>query len=772
VAEAEDNDEAGGRRDVKGLFVVGVCWFLATQAGAAGLLPWQKWVDRPEPSAVRDLGTLFDGSWVNSGGKEGQLAVAAEPGPWGGEQFEFKVKIDHFNEGPYPQGWPSFETRPSPNLDWSGWDTLRYWIRVDTDQPGSIPIRFILWTHNDGRINEVIPGVTNGQWVQVTRKLTGIPYLDQVDRVHFFLCESDYAHGQELTFHVGGFQLCRYEQMLTLRPPHEAAAGLWLGERADTSERIVMLDEGTAEVPALLAVETGADLTPRPEDELRVKYHEVFSGRDTFRVQKLGQVAAPGAVTRVTTRFDVSGLEPGYYLVVADIRRDGKSVLGGLVGSDDLYIRRPGESMTYSVLSIRTGMVMWLRDQLYGDIMGWAFAALPHVYDPLDPNTYPEFARLYVTSTGKHTEGNEAGDTGLAYAAAAFRKAGDMTRCRFTEWLMEDSFRHMIARMQAPSGGTIMYTDELGDAGVGTGRSMPWGVYDSNQIGEWMRAITYGIIYFAGVPDKRGYARELSAAVRKAADYLVAHAVQDSDGLARVMRHVTILEKPDGSVEQVTYQQEGRQCDVYLGRALSGLSYYAYAMQLLGEKVPDSWWEAMANTTTWADRKLKPNGWFDWQCEDIVEGGCHTFLGNIYIGEGLFGICLAARQAGREDLAQRAAEVCRRTYRYVTDDCWIKGTKYEVPGAAEFWVGPYMYWLFTQYVEAVGPEAHLADWLTRFDKLWSEEHAWKDFLDRPRDETGYVGRSSANGMLNVAVLAYPAIKSMDETGQPGHWGLP
>jgi hypothetical protein len=425
--------------------------------------------------------------------------------------------------------------------------------------------------------------------------------------------------------------------------------------------------------------------------------------------------------------------------------------------------------MTYTVLSVRTGMVMWIRDQLYGDIMGWARAALPHCYDPLDKATYPEFLRAYNATTWKHTEGNEAGDTGLALAAEAFRKSGDLPRCRFTEWLLDDSVDHMIAHMQSPTGGARTMTDEIGNGGYQTNWAEGGYSYDSNQIGEWMRAITYAILYYRQIPGEEARARELSAAVRKAANYLVAHATQDSDGLPRVVRHLTLNERADGSVDQLTYHQEGRQCDVYLGRALAGLSYYAYAMQLLGDKVPDDWWPVLDNTVEWSARKMRPNGWFDWQCEDIVEGGCHTFLGNIYIAEGMFGCYLADRLAGRDEAALKAAEATRKAYRYVTDDCTIKGVKYEYP--TEFWVGPYVYWLFTEYLDTVGPEPALQDWLMVLDRKWSVESEWKDFLDRPTDGTGYAGRAPDNGMLNVAILGYLGIKQMGETGKPLHWEL-
>ena len=732
---------------------------------ADDLLPWQRWIERANPDQVKPLDDLMAGAWENSGGKEGSLTRSEENGPWGGPYLRFHVKIDHFNEGKYPLGWPSFQHKPPEPLDLSGWDALQYWIRCHRGFDHPATLRFILHTGGQGVVNEYIQPSPADEWVQMTRKIRDLPNIDKVTLIHFFLCENEYAHEEEMTFEVGGLRLCNLTREVSGLAPDEAGMALYVGERADTSDEAVILDEGAATLPLLMVFETGERASFGPDATLRLAFREVFSGWETSFTQPLGAELPAGEMTRVTAQADLSAanLQPGYYSVVTDLLSADGSVLGGRVGSDDLYIRAPNESMTLTVLSIRTAMSLWVRDLLHGDIMCRTDIHLPHSYDPLSEQTYADFLRVFAHTTGKHTEGNEAGDTGLLFAAEAFRKSGDMTRCKFTEGLIEDSFRHMIEKMQAPSGATITWANELvTEDGIGkSGGTQPFGHYDSNQIGEWIRPIARGIIYYSQIPEKRDYARELSAAARKAADYLVAHSLQDSDGIPGVVRHLRLNEKQDGTVEQITYHQEGRQCDVYLGRALSGLSYYAYAMQLLGEEVPAEWWEAMDNTVKWTLWKMKPNGWFDWQCGDEVEGGCHTFLGNIYIGEGLFGCYLADRQAGRDEQAQIAAQATAKAYHYVTDDCYIRGRKYEYP--LEFWVGPYVYWLFTEYQDTIGPDERLEDWLETLDERWSVEREWRDFLTR---ESGAGMRTGTNGMLEISILGYLGIKQMGEVGQP------
>ncbi|MEA3402938.1 MAG: hypothetical protein U9R79_16985 [Armatimonadota bacterium] len=733
------------------------------------LLPWQQWQWVPAEGEILPL-HLLDAQWESVGGREGTLSRSEQPGPWGGPYLRFHVQIDHLNEGRYPQGWPAFQHTPPQPLDFSEYDAIQYWVRRDTEIDRPTTLRFILHTDNaDGEdngavVNELIDPLPDDQWALVTRRLDEIPDLERVSLIHFFLCENAYAHGDEVTFEVGGFRLCKLQRKLTTLPADEAAVALYVGERANSSDEIVILDEGARSLPVLLVWETGSELLVPADTVLRLAFREVFSGKQSSLEMPLGEELAAGETGRVELVADLAqDLAPGYYSIIADLVGEDGSLLGGRVGSDDLYVRRRDESMTFTVLSVRTGMVKWVQDLLYGDVMCRTDIHLPHTYDPLREETYAELLRLFGHTTGKHTEGNEAGDTGLLLAAEAFRKSGDMQRCQFTEAIIEDSFQHMIDAMQAPNGATIMWTNELvSQAGIGKGGpSRSFGSYDSNQIGEWITPLARGMIYYSQVAERPEYARRLSAAARKAAQYIVDYSRMDSDGIPDVIRHLRIAEAADGSVNRSLLTREDHVCNVYLGRTLSGLAYYAYAAQVLGEDIPQEWFEAMDATVRWTAREMKPNGWFDWRCGDRVEGGCHTFLGNIYIGEGLFGCYLADRQAGRTEQAALAQQAAAKAYHYVTDDCWNKGTKYTPP--LEFWVGPYLYWLWTEWTAAVGPDERFEDWLATMDRQWSEERQWRDFLVR---DSGAAHRTGTNGMLEISILGYLAIKHMEEIGRP------
>jgi len=142
---------------LKALPVVLTLLACAWPGSAQKLLPWQQWLEKPVPEQTKHMEDLMGLPWQSTGGPEGKLAVSEDTGPWGGKYLNFHVKIDHFNAGAYPVGWPAIEVQPKPNLDFSGYDAIQYWIRCDTKLDRPLSIRFILWTNGAGRIQALIP---------------------------------------------------------------------------------------------------------------------------------------------------------------------------------------------------------------------------------------------------------------------------------------------------------------------------------------------------------------------------------------------------------------------------------------------------------------------------------------------------------------------------------------------------------------------------------------------------------------------------------------
>lgn len=701
--------------------------------------------------------------WERSGGREGSVAVEPAEARVGERAIHFRVRVDWYNEGRYPQGWPSFQYRPDKPLDFSGWDMIRFWVKAETSRPEGRPVfRFILHTGGKGRINKPIAGLRWGQWRQVYFDLGGVPELDKVTLIHFFICESDFRHDDRLQFVVDGFELLRTRRGLEANPPDKCGVELFVGP----GERVVIVDEGTQELGGKVVVHTGAACRLTRQDRLVWRARELFSAAETTRAAPLGRDIPAGSVTTVEVSIPWASLAPGpgYYLVTCDVVRGGRSLSDGWVGMDDVYVRAKDEPMTYTVLSVRLGMAGFVRDLLYGGLMGRTHIALPHTLDPLEPRTYLDFVREFAHWTGKHSEGLEAGLAGLVFSGEALRRRGDKERAEFNDHLLRDSIEYMVSKMLLSDGSTLVHrndlVDEYGELIGAKGGPTAWDYRDSNQMGEWLRPISRAIIYWQRLGMNAHYCQRLLRPCRRVANFLVRESVDPLGRWNSVMYHYR-FRGFGADMSKQRYWQEGRQCDVYVGRALSGLAYYSYALLVTGHKVPQAYIECLRDTTEWAYEKMKPHGgWFDWQCKDEVEGGCHTYLGNMYIAEATFGWYLVAKRLGLKKDAALAAEATRMAYHYVTDRCYIRGRKFGIP--LSFWVGPYLYWELTEYLGSIGPDETFARWMGEMHRKWAVEHKWEDFLAR---EPGHVGRTATNGALEVSILGYLGLRLMEEMGQ-------
>jgi len=664
--------------------------------------------------------------------------------------------------------WPSITVFPNKHVDFKG-GVLRFRMRAFRQNGGACPVAVILDGKDGQRTHLALKPtpVGDGKWRLYEFDPGDDGWQGDVRRLHFYVSTESYVMGESLFCEIDGFRRgCARHDLVSL-PGGLVGSSLWLGQRAEANDSMVIVNEGDGSLRATLHLENRLGRLLPPEARVRFRLRNVFSEWDTFIEVPLGVAVADGTRGKAVVKVPVATLPSGYYHALADMLFDGRSVSGIFKGSDDFYVRRAGESDAEMVLGIRLGMTNWIMDRVHGGGMGPTRIALPHTYDPYDSSesSYSRLIRLAVYASMKNTEWYEAGVSGLAIAAEAYRRLGDGVRENAAEKLIWNCCESMFA-MQDDCGAALMIMNELKDIdGYGTGVSghRRNSQYYADQVGEWMRALTYAAGYYL----RRGETAKLRLIVgrlKKAGAFIMANCRQDSDGISGVLRALCVVRNKDGSFRRDVYHQEMRFCDVYQPRVASGLAYAATLLTMAGEKVPDEWWQTFDATARWMDAKMKDNGWFDWRCGDDVEEGCHTFLGNIYAGEALYGIGIADRKAGRVTEAAVALAAAHRAYRYVTDHCVVRGKKYEA--VPEFWTGPYIYWLFSDWRANVGSEPVFGEWLAALDHVWRVKCKWHDFLRVP----GYAcGRADHNCMLNTAILGYLGIRVMEDRGL--HWKL-
>lgn len=544
-------------------------------------------------------------------------------------------------------------------------------------------------------------------------------------------------------------------------PSDEVGIELYVGEGSE----IVILPTGTKSFDGVVAMHTGSRCVLESDDVLSFTATELFTDKKFHYRQPLNRVIGGGKIEKVPFTMPVEelGLVPGYYWLTCDLVRDGRSLTGGRVGFEDFYLQMQGESMLHSVLSIRLGMGLYIVDPTGGYGEGGS-ASLLHTYDPRDPAYYTHFIRAYKGSTYKHSEGLEAGVTGTIFAAYAFRTAGEIERARFAERLIKSNCDYMLRYMQLPDGGTLTISNAYLEAHPGEyeDRHTRWAYRDTNQVGEWIRPIARAILYFQDIPGEESYVKRLYHAARRAADFLVRFATDDVGGRRNVIRHFYLYGTAP-KIERKLYFQEGRQCDVYVPRAMAGLAYFSYVMQLREGRVPDEYLVALKETTEWALEKMQPDtGWFDWQCGYEVEGGCHAILGNLYLAEAAQGYYLLCRARGDEEGARLAEQCLRRALHFITDHERSRGAPH-----LEFWLGPYLYWQFTEFLGSVGEDPALRNYINEQHRRWSEQRGWRDFVKR--EGRDLVFRANDLSSLTMSIVAYPALRLMEELGKPFRW---
>jgi hypothetical protein len=174
-----------------------------------------------------DLGGGFDG-WKN-GTAEGKTEITGMARRAGNIGLRWTVTIDHQHDGgeggKYPVGWPRVAREFKPGeLDLSGYDTLEFWIRIDSSRDevadDHTPVGVVISSHDKkSALYETTVDLGGEQRVWLPLRLpvkqmmakaaAGAEPWKSISRVQLYVSEHNYAHGTRLVFDVGEVSLLR-----------------------------------------------------------------------------------------------------------------------------------------------------------------------------------------------------------------------------------------------------------------------------------------------------------------------------------------------------------------------------------------------------------------------------------------------------------------------------------------------------------------------------------------------------------------------------------
>jgi hypothetical protein len=197
------------------------------KAGAGTPSPYEAAAKIGQLEAV-DLGGSAFNEW-KSGTGEGKTEVGELAGHRGKIGLRWTVDVDHKNDrgegGKYPVGWPRLGRNFKPGeLDLSGYDTLEFWVRVDSnrdevaDDVTRLGVGISSHTKGGNLYSKTIDlGGEQRTWIPVRvplRQLTaaaegGSDAWKSISRIQIHISEHDYAHGTRLVFDIGEMSLLR-----------------------------------------------------------------------------------------------------------------------------------------------------------------------------------------------------------------------------------------------------------------------------------------------------------------------------------------------------------------------------------------------------------------------------------------------------------------------------------------------------------------------------------------------------------------------------------
>jgi len=728
------------------------------------------------------------GQWRTEG-HESMFSLQSRAKKVGKKGMRWDIKVDHAKAKPYPVGYPGIEFKFSKPENWVDYNALGFWMRVVNNASTANPNRGyqIRPELRSGKIKirpTSYPSPTVGGWKYTVVLLKPTTKMKQVNQISFWISEGYYKDSEHITFFIDGLELLSITYQPETIPAKEAKAKLLVGDPAWAA----LLEAKTTEIKGKAWITTGKSCQLSAGAPVVFTFHDVFrifgkNNPNWTRVKK-GGVSIPTALVTgklpkdyppgTTTEIPISipanslALKGGYYYVTMDITQSGKSVLGGRVGCADFYIKTPGETLPQSAVGYRVGKALFARDMLFGGLMSTTNLSLPGTYDPLSEKTYVKFLQEYVFYTGKLGEHIEGGVSGATFGAAALRGMGADDRARFLEWLMKDTIDYMINSMQCEDGSVLSAVNDLvakfgkqlkdkGSSSSGMGRS-------SDQTAEHLRTLARVVLHLNKIPGEGKTVKRYLKAGSRMADFLVKHSTKPVPGFGTPFMYYNFYGRGARMKRVERTQQEDRTCFVYHPRVTAGVNYMAFALAKCGGKVPADWDRVLRDSTGWYLATLKKNNaYYDILCGDKVEDGCHRPLGNLYVAEALLGQLLYARQIGDKAEMKRCADGMKLAGEFLIDHGGLNGIPYR---PLSQWVGPYMYWVFTEYLTSIGPNQKMSGWMAYKTKDWEINRGWQDAFSRVPPKH----RAQWGGGARLSQLGFSGCRVLEDLGKPfAYW---
>jgi hypothetical protein len=129
--------------------------------------------------------------------------------------LHWHVDVDHNSgEARYLIGWPRAVGQiPETLQNWQEWDLLsfRMMVRSNRSELPAEPVGMILFDSEGERTHtRPLTEAKLDEWVPYRIRTADVPGTDSVGRIQFYISESNYAHGDSLSFFIDSIGLTRY----------------------------------------------------------------------------------------------------------------------------------------------------------------------------------------------------------------------------------------------------------------------------------------------------------------------------------------------------------------------------------------------------------------------------------------------------------------------------------------------------------------------------------------------------------------------------------